>query len=114
MDPERPSDVEQRKALVVARGLPCVVRLRRNGAFSCLDLHPAPGWTHLVSYPNAEAFGAYPVGGIEVVERGEDTVEVVATLVATAVAGAELDAVVVGLARMPGIEHATWSVQTAD
>jgi putative Mg2+ transporter-C (MgtC) family protein len=56
----------------------------------------------------------YPVGGIEVVERGEDTVEVVATLVATAVAGAELDAVVVGLARMPGIEHATWSVQTAD
>ncbi|MDB5646179.1 MgtC/SapB family protein [Methylobacterium sp.] len=56
----------------------------------------------------------YPVGGIEVVERGEDTVEVVATLVATAVAGGELDAVVVGLARMPGIEHATWSVQTAD
>ena len=36
----------------------------------------------------------YPVGGIEVVERGEDTVEVVATLVATAVAAAELDAVV--------------------
>ena len=61
MDPERPSDVEQRKALVVARGLPCVVRLRRNGAFSCLDLHPAPGWTHLVSYPDAEAFGAYHV-----------------------------------------------------
>ena len=56
----------------------------------------------------------YPVGGIEVVERGEDTVEVVATLVATAVAGAELDAVVAALARMPGIEHATWSVQTAD
>ena len=56
----------------------------------------------------------YPVGGIEVVERGEDTVEVVATLVATAVAGTELDAVVAGLARMPGIEHATWSVQTAD
>ena len=54
------------------------------------------------------------LGGIEVVERGEDTVEVVATLVATAVAGAELDAVVAGLARMPGIEHATWSVQTAD
>ena len=56
----------------------------------------------------------YPVGGIEVVERGEGTVEVVATLVATAVAGAELDAVVAALARMPGIEHATWSVQTAD
>ena len=27
---------------------------------------------------------------------------------------AELDAVLVALARMPGIEHATWSVQTAD
>ncbi|MCJ2080608.1 MgtC/SapB family protein [Methylobacterium sp. J-090] len=56
----------------------------------------------------------YPVGGIEVVERGEDTVEVVATLVATAVAAAELDAVTVSLERMPFVTHATWSVQTAD
>lgn len=56
----------------------------------------------------------YPVGGIEVVERGEDTVEVVATLVATAVTSAELDAVTASLARMPFVTHATWSVQTAD
>lgn len=57
---------------------------------------------------------SYPVGGIEVVERGEDAVEVVATLTATAVAAAELDAVTADLARAPGIRHATWSVQTAD
>ena len=56
----------------------------------------------------------YPVGGIEVVERGEDTVEVVATLVATVVTSAELDAVTASLARMPFVTHATWSVQTAD
>lgn len=56
----------------------------------------------------------YPVGGIAVIERGEDAVEVVATLVATAVAAAELDAVTTDLARLPGIRHATWSVQTAD
>lgn len=56
----------------------------------------------------------YPVGGIEVTERGEDTVEVVATLVATAVESAELDAVVATLARNPSVAHATWSVQTAD
>ncbi|GJD93867.1 MgtC/SapB family protein [Methylobacterium iners] len=57
---------------------------------------------------------SYPVGGIEVVERGEDSVEVVATLVATAVEAAELDAVAAALEREPGITHATWSVQTAD
>lgn len=56
----------------------------------------------------------YPVGGIEVTERGEDTVEVVATLMATAVAAAELDAVVAALERVPSVAHATWSVQTAD
>lgn len=56
----------------------------------------------------------YPVGGIEVVERGEDTVEVVATLVSTAVKSGELDAVVAGLERESRISHATWSVQTAD
>ncbi|WP_027171375.1 MgtC/SapB family protein [Methylobacterium sp. 10] len=56
----------------------------------------------------------YPVGGTEVVERGEETVEVVATLVATAVDSAELDAVVAGLERDGRISHATWSVQTAD
>lgn len=56
----------------------------------------------------------YPVGGTEVVERGEETVEVVATLVATAVESAELDAVVAGLERDGRISHATWSVQTAD
>ena len=56
----------------------------------------------------------YPVGGIEVVERGEDTVEVVATLVATAVTSGDLDAVTAALERMPFVTHATWSVQTAD
>lgn len=56
----------------------------------------------------------YPVGGIEVVERGEETVEVVATLVSTTVEARELDAVVASLERLPGITHATWSVQTAD
>ncbi|MGU3536378.1 MgtC/SapB family protein [Methylobacterium sp. A54F] len=57
---------------------------------------------------------SYPVGAIEVVERGEESVEVVATLVSTAVEADELDAVTADLARAPGIRHATWSVQTAD
>lgn len=56
----------------------------------------------------------YPVGGIEVIERGDDAVEVVATLVATAVAATELDAVTSELERKPEIRHATWTVQTAD
>lgn len=57
---------------------------------------------------------SYPVGGMEVEERGEDLVDVVARLTATAVTSAELDAVVAELERQPGIRHATWSVQTAD
>ena len=57
---------------------------------------------------------SYPVGGVEVEERGEDAVEVVATLTATAVDAGELDAVVADLAARPGIRHATWSSETRD
>ncbi|WP_375453379.1 MgtC/SapB family protein [uncultured Methylobacterium sp.] len=60
-----------------------------------------------------EAAG-YPVGGVAVEERGEELVEVVATLTATAVAAKDLDAVVAALETQPGIRHATWSVQTGD
>ena len=60
-----------------------------------------------------EAAG-YPVGGVEVEERGEAAVEVVATLTATTVDAGELDAVAAALERQPGIRHATWSVQTGD
>ncbi|GJE54076.1 MULTISPECIES: MgtC/SapB family protein [Methylobacterium] len=57
---------------------------------------------------------SYPVSGVEVEERGDEVVEVVATLTATAVDSKELDAVVAELAAQPGIRHATWSVQTGD
>jgi putative Mg2+ transporter-C (MgtC) family protein len=56
----------------------------------------------------------YPVGSVEVEERGEGAVDVVATLTASAVKADELDAVTADLAKAPGIRHATWSVQTAD
>ena len=54
----------------------------------------------------------YPVGGVEVEERGEDAVDVIATLTASAADAAELDAVTDDLARAPGIRHATWSTRT--
>ena len=60
-----------------------------------------------------EAAG-YPVAGVEVEERGEAAVDVVATLTATAVDACELDAVAAALERQPAIRHATWSVQTGD
>ncbi|WP_375463724.1 MgtC/SapB family protein [uncultured Methylobacterium sp.] len=59
-----------------------------------------------------EAAG-YPVGGVAVAERGEDLIEVVATLIATAVTARDLDAVTAALETQPGIRHATWSVQSA-
>ena len=50
----------------------------------------------------------YPVGDVEAEERGDDTVEIVATLVATAVVPKELNAVIAALERRPGVVHATW------
>ena len=60
-----------------------------------------------------EAAG-YPVGGVAVEERGDAAVDVVATLIASAVAAKDLDAVVAALVTQPGIRHATWAVQTGD
>ena len=56
----------------------------------------------------------YPVAGIEVVETGDDLLEIVAKLVATAVDPNELNAVVSEMQRQPGVRHATWVVSTAD
>ncbi len=56
----------------------------------------------------------YPVADVNAEERGDDTVEIVATLVATAVVPRELNAVIAALEKRPGVTHATWEseVQT--
>jgi putative Mg2+ transporter-C (MgtC) family protein len=56
----------------------------------------------------------YPVADIEVVETGDDLLEIVAKLVSTAVDPNELNAVVSDLQRQDGVRHATWVVSTAD
>jgi putative Mg2+ transporter-C (MgtC) family protein len=56
----------------------------------------------------------YPVADIEVVETGDDLLEIVAKLVATAVDPNELNAVVADMQRQAGVRHATWEVSTAD
>jgi putative Mg2+ transporter-C (MgtC) family protein len=60
------------------------------------------------------AAAQYPVGDVNVIDRSGDVVEIVATLVSTAVDSAELDAVAADLARRPGVRHATWDVSTKD
>ena len=55
----------------------------------------------------------YPVGDVEVVERG-DGAEIVARLTSTAVDAAELDAVVLALEQIPGVRHATWASSNRD
>ncbi|MGL4261239.1 MAG: MgtC/SapB family protein [Afipia sp.] len=57
---------------------------------------------------------SYPVSDVNVIERAEDVMEIVATLVSTAVDAKELDAVTADLARRPGVRHATWDVSTKD
>lgn len=58
-----------------------------------------------------EAAG-YPIAEIEVEERGEEQVEIVATLTSTEVEGDDLDAVVERLKAMADVDHATWSGNT--
>ena len=53
----------------------------------------------------------YPVAEIEVVENGDDLLEIVAKLVSTAVDPNELNAVAVDLQRQSGVRHATWEVK---
>jgi len=50
----------------------------------------------------------YPVADVETEERGDETVDIIATLVATAVVPEELDAVVEALEKLPSVDHATW------
>jgi putative Mg2+ transporter-C (MgtC) family protein len=54
----------------------------------------------------------YPAGDVVAHEQAEDQVELVATLVSTAVDPREMDALVQRLARLPGVEHATWETST--
>jgi putative Mg2+ transporter-C (MgtC) family protein len=54
------------------------------------------------------------VAELDVTERGEDRVEIAATLVATNVPAGELDAITDHLAKVHGIEHATWQARTHD
>jgi putative Mg2+ transporter-C (MgtC) family protein len=56
----------------------------------------------------------YPVADVNVVELGDDLLEIVATLVSTAVNPNELNPVVVDLQHQPGVRHATWEVSTTD
>lgn len=56
----------------------------------------------------------YPVKDVEVIERSDDSVEIVATLVSTAVEARELDVVALDLERQPGVRHATWDVSAQE
>ncbi|AMN39305.1 MgtC/SapB family protein [Rhodoplanes sp. Z2-YC6860] len=54
----------------------------------------------------------YPVSDTEVIERPDDTAEIVAVLTRTSVSAKELDAVIAALGSQPGVRHATWETKT--
>ncbi|WP_413993719.1 MgtC/SapB family protein [Labrys okinawensis] len=54
----------------------------------------------------------YPVSDVEIIEHGDDQVEVVAVLVSTAVKPSEIDAVVTHLEKQHGVVHGTWEAST--
>ncbi len=56
----------------------------------------------------------YPAGDVEVIERGENLAEIVATLVSTSVNAKEMDAVARRIERLAGVTHASWALSTKD
>jgi putative Mg2+ transporter-C (MgtC) family protein len=56
----------------------------------------------------------YPVSDVEVEERGDDDVEIVATLVSTAIEPNEIDAVIAKLEKHGAVKQATWTARTSD
>ncbi len=56
----------------------------------------------------------YPVREIEVMERDDAEVEIIATLSAASAVSADLDAITAALERDRGVRHATWTSTTAD
>ena len=56
----------------------------------------------------------YPVGEVEIEPRGEDTSEIVAQLIASAVEPGELDAVCATLERSPLVSFASWAAQSGE
>ncbi|WEK51533.1 MAG: MgtC/SapB family protein [Candidatus Kaistia colombiensis] len=50
----------------------------------------------------------YPVSDVEIADRGDETVEIVATLVSTAVNPHEIEAVTAFLEKQKGVSNATW------
>ncbi len=56
----------------------------------------------------------YPVRDVEIEARGENTSEVIATLIATSVEPAQLDAVCAALERSPLVSSASWISQTGE
>src|SRR5580765_6121265 len=56
----------------------------------------------------------YPVADVDVVETGDDLLEIVAKLVSTAIDPNELDAVAADLQKQSGVRHASWEISTTD
>src|SRR5258708_39832984 len=56
----------------------------------------------------------YPIREIEVIERDEETIEVVASLLGTSANREELDAVITALDRAEITRHASWAARTLE
>ena len=56
----------------------------------------------------------YPVSDVEIEERTEGSVEIVATLVSTAIETAEIETVIRTLKAAPSLRDASWTVRTSD
>jgi putative Mg2+ transporter-C (MgtC) family protein len=56
----------------------------------------------------------YPVSDVEIVDHGEESVEIVATLVSTAIDPMEIEAVLSDMAKNDAVRHGSWEGSTKD
>ncbi|ACK51487.1 MgtC/SapB transporter [Methylocella silvestris BL2] len=54
----------------------------------------------------------YPAGDVELADRGGETVDIVATLISTAIDPKEIDGVISAMEKEDGVRHATWESST--
>ncbi len=54
----------------------------------------------------------YPVSDVEIIEHGPEKVEIVATLVSTAIDPDEIEAVITEMEKQEAVTHGTWEGST--
>jgi putative Mg2+ transporter-C (MgtC) family protein len=95
------------RAPITASATEAIYEVRLTVAADYLEEAREQLQTHLES-------ANYPIRNVAVVERDDGTVELIATLLGTTADPHELDSVIASFDQNPLVQHASWTLRTAD